>query len=53
MPEMKAMSFRDFDARTPTCHSFFQPGALRALSKNQLPRFDSDRMKRAYQLKKV
>ena len=30
-PEMKATSFRDLVARTPTCHSFLQPGALSAL----------------------
>lgn len=29
--EIKATSFRDVVARTPTCHSFVHPGARRAL----------------------
>ena len=30
-PEIKATSFWDLLARTPICHSFRQPGDLRAL----------------------
>jgi hypothetical protein len=30
-PEMKATSFLDFVARTPTCHSALQPGDSNAL----------------------
>ena len=36
MPEMNATSLPDAVARTPTCHSFFQPGALRALWESAL-----------------
>lgn len=31
--EIKATSFRETDARTPTCHSLVQPGARSALKR--------------------
>lgn len=47
MPEMKATSLPDCEARMPTCQSAFQPGDLSALSPRQCRHLERQRQSEA------